>query len=311
MQPGATVPYYGKSAGAYALTGRLRHVMGRLYSILLPPAQDGSAKRYYLGFVQHNDPATLKAYKIIDLTANAQIPTGNNLPMTADVSTVYAYVDHQYGSGNILPVAILDASPTSGYAPLTVSFSGSGSYDPDGTIVSYAWDFGDGTVGNGISIEHIYTGSGTFTAQLTVTDDKGAQNKSTVTITVVNQAPVVSISAVPTVGTAPLTVTFSGAGSYDPDGTIVSYVWTFGDGTTSSGIAVTHTYTNSGNFTAKLTVTDNVGTTSYRTVGRTVSRSEYRTAGNLSAKGFGRLLPLTGRTTLRMKRVFILSADQR
>lgn len=73
--------------------------------------------------------------------------------------------------------------------------------------------------------------------------------------------PVASITASPTSGTSPLAVTFNGLASYDSDGSIVSYSWSFGDGGTAAGAIVTHTYTSNGTFTARLTVTDNAGNT--------------------------------------------------
>jgi PKD repeat protein len=74
-----------------------------------------------------------------------------------------------------------------------------------------------------------------------------------------NQIPVAVISASPLSGNSPLTVSFSGASSYDIDGKIVSYYWAFGDGSTFSSVSPTidHAYVGSGSFTAKLTVYDN------------------------------------------------------
>jgi PKD repeat protein len=85
------------------------------------------------------------------------------------------------------PVAAITASPPSGTAPLTVSFSADGSSDPDGSIVSYAWTFGDGSVGSGETASNTYQ-SGTYTAVLTVTDNAGLTAQRSVTITA--QAPV-------------------------------------------------------------------------------------------------------------------------
>ena len=62
-------------------------------------------------------------------------------------------------------------------------------------------------------------------------------------------------------GTAPLTVRFSAAGSYDPDGTIIQYLWTFGDGESATGPLVTHEYALAGTYNVQLTVTDNDGKT--------------------------------------------------
>ena len=91
-------------------------------------------------------------------------------------------------SGSQQPIAVVSANPTSGTTPLTVGFSSQGSYDPDGTIASYAWNFGDGTAtSNQANPSHTYNTVGSYTATLTVTDNKGATNSKSVGISV--QAP--------------------------------------------------------------------------------------------------------------------------
>jgi PKD repeat protein len=82
------------------------------------------------------------------------------------------------------PIAALTATPVSGYVPLTVTFSATGSYDPDGTIASYAWEFGNGGTGSGVAPTLTYNGTGTFTALLRVTDNAGATSSVTRTIQV-------------------------------------------------------------------------------------------------------------------------------
>jgi PKD repeat protein len=84
---------------------------------------------------------------------------------------------------NKLPIASINASPSSGQAPLTVKFDGSQSSDPDGQITAYAWQFGDGGTSSGATVSHQYTRAGTFTATLTVTDDSGATASTTRAIT--------------------------------------------------------------------------------------------------------------------------------
>jgi len=280
------------------------------------------------------------------------------------------------------PVAAATAAPTSGTAPLDVTFDGSGSSDPDGTLVAYQWSFGDGSSASGASVAHTYTAQGTYTATLTVTDDRGATDTDSVqivveqdptkliyvadiamalatapgglvaeaTVTILdlggnprpgavvagtwtgpktstvsgttgadgtvtltslkakgtftytftvtdvaatgytydpglnvetsdsissgetpNQPPKANIVAAPTSGPAPLTVDFDGTGSSDPDGQVVAYAWSFGDGTSGTGATAQHVYQSDGTYTATLTVTDDKGATGTAQVAIVVS----------------------------------------
>ncbi len=169
---------------------------------------------------------------------------------------------------NVPPTAVANATPSSGRFPLTVALSSVGSADTDGTIVSYNWNFGDGT-GNisDPNPSHTYANPGSYTATLTVTDDDGAPGQSTVVITVTpNVPPTAAAAGTPTSGQFPLTVAFSSAGSNDTDGTIASYAWDFDDGGSSTAANPGHTYTQPGSYTATLTVTDNDGATDQATV---------------------------------------------
>ncbi|WP_414663018.1 PKD domain-containing protein [Horticoccus sp. 23ND18S-11] len=177
-------------------------------------------------------------------------------------------------SGLQAPVARVTASVTSGTTPLTVAFSGQGSSDGDGTIVSYSWDFGNGSTSTAMNPACTYMTAGTFIAVLTVTDNDGMANSASVAITAsapANQLPVAVASASTTSGLAPLPVNFSSSGSSDPDGTIASYLWAFGDGTTSTAASPAKTYSTPGTYTVKLTVTDNAGATGSATTSVTVS----------------------------------------
>lgn len=91
-------------------------------------------------------------------------------------AAVLAAVD-SLSSENTPPVADAIADVNSGYAPLAVTFYGSGSTD-DVEITSYIWDFGDGDTGSGVTTTHTYTNTGTFTATLTVTDNAAATTTS-------------------------------------------------------------------------------------------------------------------------------------
>ncbi len=173
-------------------------------------------------------------------------------------------------SNNSSPTAGIVANPTNGVAPLLVNFSAGNSSDPDGDILSYTWDFGDGNTGSNLNASNTYTAPGTYTVTLTVNDGNGGITTATITIIVQpgtgNQYPTASINATPTSGNSPLTVNFDGNNSSDPDGDNLSYAWDFGDGNTANGVSTTHTYTIGGTYTATLTVDDGNGGTSQATV---------------------------------------------
>lgn len=254
--------------------------------------------------------------------------------------------------------AVMTAEPLEGAAPLPVLFDGSSS---TGGITRYAWMFGDGATGSGSMATHTFASPGTYAVTLKVTDDLGATDQETVTVTVTSPAiplapltterdvsfvwspnpesvdgyriyyknggsgppydgtgavegpspvatgnvttftlhglstaetyyftitaylgpeesdyaqevvllpeganntpPTAVIASSATAGSVPLQVQFDGSSSSDSDGSIVSYQWDLGDGSTATGAQVTHTYSAAGTFTAKLTVTDNDGLT--------------------------------------------------
>jgi PKD repeat protein len=102
------------------------------------------------------------------------------------------------GSVNRPPTSAVSATPTAGRAPLSVLFDGSASSDPDGTLVSYRWDFGDGSApltASGPTISHTYTRTGTFRATLTVRDPGGLSGSASVTVHPGDIAPTVKITA--------------------------------------------------------------------------------------------------------------------
>ncbi len=194
-------------------------------------------------------------------------------------------VNPTYSRGNCSPTGLTEAPPTfipgnldpavanqppvanangpyNGTVNIPLSFDGSASSDPDGTIVSYAWDFGDGNTGTGVSPTHTYITDGVFNAALTVTDDVGdtGTDTSTATIGLGNQPPVSDPNG-PYTGTVGVAVAFDGSASADPDGTITSYSWNFGDGNTGTGATPSHTYAVAGMYNVILTVTDDVGAT--------------------------------------------------
>lgn len=138
-------------------------------------------------------------------------------------------------------------------------FDASRSSDPDGSIASYDWDFGDGATGTGRQPAHDFGTSGSREVRLTVTDDEGAQSDVTVLVTVVrdNAAPTAAFSW----SCDYLACSFDAGASGDSDGTIASYHWELGDGesVTTSEPTTSHTFATGDAYVVRLTVTDNDG----------------------------------------------------
>jgi len=167
-------------------------------------------------------------------------------------------------TANQPPNATFTVSPSSGLPGTWFTFSASSSSDPDGSITSYIWNFGDGTTGSGVTVYNNYSAAGVYTVQLTITDNDGATDTYTQPVVVTaaaNQLPNAAFSVSPSSGQPGTWFTFSASASSDPDGTITSYVWHFGDGNTDSGITAYNSYAASGVYTVQLTVTDNGGGT--------------------------------------------------
>jgi len=161
------------------------------------------------------------------------------------------------------PTAAFTASPSNPAPGESVTFDASGSSDPDGTLESYAWEFGDGSTGSGQSTSHTYDAAQTVDVVLTVTDDGGKTASVTETLTIgdPNAAPTAAFTNDPATPEPGQSVTFDASGSGDADGTITSYEWDLGDGTTATGETVAHTYGSEGSYSVTLTVTDDEGAT--------------------------------------------------
>jgi PKD repeat protein len=160
-------------------------------------------------------------------------------------------------------------SANSGYAPLTVTFTGNGT----GGVPPYTltWNMGDGGSASGVTVTHTYSTAGTFTITLTVKDAKGSGATATGVVVVLSsntttktlQASIIFDSSV--IGHLPLNVTMTASvsGGTSP----YTYSWSYGDGSTGSGMVVSHAYTSvpSGckmsrcEYTVNLTATDSTG----------------------------------------------------
>jgi endoglucanase len=179
--------------------------------------------------------------------------------MVASIAWAHVEIMGSGGDDPVIPVnAVISASPLSGEMPLEVTFSASGSTGEG--ILSYDWDLGDGTTASTETLANTYDEEGDYVVTLTVTDETGAVDQTSVTIEVSDggevQPPVAAVSASPTQGLVPLTVSFDAGNSTDPQGLALTYAWDFGDGTTDSGVQTEHIYTAEGTYTASVTVSN-------------------------------------------------------
>lgn len=183
---------------------------------------------------------------------------------------------------NVAPVANFVASVNG----LQAAVDANASTDSDGSIASYEWNFGDGTSGTGAVANHSYTSGGAKTITLKVTDNEGASTTTSQQVTTVapNQGPTAAFTS----SANGLTVAVDASTSSDPDGTIASYAWNFGDGATATGATATHPYATAATYSVTLTVTDNNGATNAKTVQVTVSTPVPPVSGILAADNFDR-----------------------
>jgi len=204
-------------------------------------------------------------------------PTRNNLTGSIDDVAVYsfaltpaqvlAHYRASTGAANQPPVAAFTPSCTQ----LACSFDASASSDPDGSVASYAWTFGDGSSGAGVTTSHTYGSNNTYTVTLTVTDNQGgtASSAQTVTVAGANTPPVAAFTR----SCSNLACNFDASTSSDPDGSVTGYAWDFGDGVTATGVTASHTFAATGSYSVTLTVTDNQGGTNQTTQQVAVSSS--------------------------------------
>jgi len=176
-----------------------------------------------------------------------------------DNMSAFDKISYNITVGNRPPEALFSFSPPTPDQNETVTFNASASYDMDGTIVNYTWDFGDGNIGYGMVVTHSYPDKGIYTVILLVTDDDGAMNFTTHDVYVNITFPEAIFTYTPPTPTPDDVVTFNASDSHDPDGTIVNWTWDFGDGHMGYGEVVTHQYLTGGVYPVTLTVRDNNG----------------------------------------------------
>ena len=176
--PGAL--YY--QGGDYAFNGTTTAMSGDFlfdFTDLLPATT--TSKDYYLVLVDNTSasPLQVSSFALLNPESMAVLSSATGLPLSIDNNSNYSKITYTFAGTNTPPIARGTALPSSGEPPLVVDFVGTDSYDPDGNIASYDWDFGDGSAhATNPIVQHTYAALGNYVARLKVTDNNGAQTTS-------------------------------------------------------------------------------------------------------------------------------------
>jgi len=164
-------------------------------------------------------------------------------------------------AGQKPPLGALDGPYAGGEGGAAIAMSAAASVDPNGTIVSYAWDFGDGATATGPAVAHAYAQDGTYPVRLVVTDNDGLTDTVVTTAVVANVAP-----AIGPVGGASLLPhqTYSVSGAFaDPGADVWTATVDYGDGSGPAPLALdgqtfvlAHVYDVPGAFTVTVQISD-------------------------------------------------------
>jgi PKD repeat protein len=213
--------------------------------------------------------------------SSASAPSSNHAYRSAGVYTVRVLVSDGRGGvatastrviittsrpGNRPPDLVV-GGPFAGVVGRQVTLDAFGLSDPDGDQPTCVWSLGDGTVLVGRRVSHVYAHPGTYVVRVLAADGVGGASRATTTAIIAersgrsdNRPPLARVSAPERAWPGQL-VEFDASDSVDPDGDRLSYAWTFPDGETASGPAVTHAFASSGTHTVELLVSDGHGGT--------------------------------------------------
>jgi PKD repeat protein len=204
-----------------------------------------------------------------------QVPTTVTIAVTpVDSGDFRAEVARTIDIRLVPPGVILPSNPNLAarftFAPLTPQVLNTVTFDASTTTnggsaclsaCTYAWSFGDGTTGSGITLTHQFRTVGSFPVSLTVTDIRGASATTSQTVPVSpGTPPTASFTTSPATPGVDQDIFFNASASTPAAGrSIVSYDWTFGDGASGTGVLTRHSYSGAGNYTVQLAATDDAG----------------------------------------------------
>lgn len=204
-------------------------------------------------------------------TPSVVLPVGDHalqLTATDDDGARATDTVHVSVAPNRPPTVAVAANATTVPTRVTVAFEADAS-DPDGAVANVTWRFDDGTTANGTTATHRFADDGTYRVVATARDDGNGTAAANVTIQVRNRAPTASVHRDPAEPVAGRPVRWT-AEAADPDGTVASHRWSFGNGTSATGETVNHTFASPGNHTVRLDVTDDDGASTHVTRNVTV-----------------------------------------
>lgn len=223
-------------------------------------ATDGWSVVYTRNGVTVPTPVTGTGSGDFDFTVTGSAYTGNPTLITVELvsitNTTHGCVNNDLNSSasaRVTPNPVAAFTADNSCEDSTVMFNNTSSI-PEGTISNYKWYFGDGDSSVNGSPSHVYAVAGTYNVTLVAWSDNGCRGEVTQSITI-HPNPTADF----TFANVCKNETFSATdNSSVPSGNIVSWFWTFGDGTTSTAQNPTHNYAASGNYDVTLTVvTDN------------------------------------------------------